>query len=189
MTDITSEPQTTLQKRQPSLDKIFRPNNVAVIGATEKAGSVGRTIIKNLVTNPFGGTIFPVNPGRPNVLGIQTYPSVTDIPVDIDLAVIVTPARTVPGIIDECIAKGVEGCIIISAGFKETGEDGAELERRIMEKARGRMRHHRAELPRCHAALVRHERHLRRLDGAAGQRRLYQPVRCHLHRRARLELR
>ena len=84
-------------KRPPSLDKIFKPNNVAVIGATEKVGSVGRTILKNLITTPFGGTIYPVNPKRPNVLGIHAYKSVLDIPVDIDLAVIVTPAPTVPG--------------------------------------------------------------------------------------------
>jgi len=126
--------------RLPSLEKIFRPNNVAIIGATEKEGSVGRTIIKNLITNPFGGTIFPVNPKRPNVLGIQAHKSIGDIPADIDLAVIVTPAPTVPAIIDECIAKGVEGAIIISAGFKEVGPAGAELERQIKEKATGKMR-------------------------------------------------
>ncbi|MAU11978.1 MAG: acetyl CoA synthetase subunit alpha [Anaerolineaceae bacterium] len=127
-------------RRAPSLDKIFKPNNVAVIGATEKEGSVGRTIIKNLITNPFGGTIFPVNPKRPNVLGIQAYPSVLDIPVSIDLAIIVTPAPTVPGVVQQCVDKGIEGCIIISAGFKEIGEEGAELERRILEIAEGKMR-------------------------------------------------
>ncbi len=132
--------QAKTRVQAPSLDKIFRPQNVAVIGATEKVGSVGRTIIKNLITNPFGGTIFPVNPKRPNVLGIQTYPTIGAIPVPIDLAVIVTPAQTVPSIIDECIAKGVEGAIIISAGFKEVGEEGVELERQILEKAKGKMR-------------------------------------------------
>lgn len=134
MTEKQTRPQA------PSLDKIFKPNNVAIIGATEKAGSVGRTIIKNLISNPFGGTIFPVNPKRPNVLGIQTYPTVGAIPVPVDLAVIVTPAPSVPSVIDECIEKGVEGAIIISAGFKEVGEAGLELERQILEKARGKMR-------------------------------------------------
>jgi acetyltransferase len=137
---MEAQREQLLQTPQPSLDKIFKPNNVAVIGATEKPGSVGRTIIKNLITNPFGGTIFPVNPKRPNVLGIQTYPSVGAIPVDIDLAVIVTPAATVPGVIDECIEKGIEGAIIISAGFKEIGPAGVELERQILEKAKGKMR-------------------------------------------------
>jgi acetyltransferase len=126
--------------KNPSLDKIFRPDNVAVIGATEKDGSVGRTILKNLITNPFGGTIFPVNPKRPNVLGIQAYKSVLDIPVPIDLAVIVTPAKIVPSVVEECIEKGVEGCIIISAGFKEIGAEGVALERQVMEIARGKMR-------------------------------------------------
>jgi acetyltransferase len=134
------ENQTVEIKRPPSLDKIFKPNNVAVIGATEKVGSVGRTILKNLISNPFGGTIYPVNPKRPNVLGIHAYKSVLDIPVDIDLAVIVTPAPTVPAVIKECIEKGIEGAIIISAGFKEIGAEGIELERQIMEIARGKMR-------------------------------------------------
>ncbi|MDQ7024732.1 MAG: bifunctional acetate--CoA ligase family protein/GNAT family N-acetyltransferase [Anaerolineae bacterium] len=124
----------------PSLDKIFKPNNVAVIGATEKEGSVGRTILKNLITNPFGGTIFPVNPKRPNVLGIHAYKSVLDIPVAIDLAVIVTPAKIVPIVIEECVQKGIEGAIIISAGFKEIGAEGVELERKIMAIAKGKMR-------------------------------------------------
>ncbi len=137
---MATETTRTARMRQPSLDKIFKPNNVAVIGATEKQGSVGRTIIKNLITNPFGGTVFPVNPKRPNVLGIQAYKSILDIPMDIDLAVIVTPAPTVPGVVRQCIEKGVEGCIIISAGFKETGEAGVALEEEIMEIAAGKMR-------------------------------------------------
>ncbi len=126
--------------RTPSLDKIFKPTNVAVIGATEKEGSVGRTILKNLITNPFGGTIFPVNPKRPNVLGIQAYKSIRDISVPINLAVIVTPAKIVPTVVQECVDEGVEGCIIISAGFKEIGEEGAQLEQEILDIARGKMR-------------------------------------------------
>ncbi|MDX2078543.1 MAG: bifunctional acetate--CoA ligase family protein/GNAT family N-acetyltransferase [bacterium] len=130
---------TITSKRNP-LDPILRPNNIAIIGATEKEGSVGRTIIKNLLANPFGGTIFPVNPNRPNVMGIRTYPNIKSIPDPIDLAVIVTPAKTVPAIIKECVEIGVPGAIIISAGFKEVGEEGLELERQIMETARGKMR-------------------------------------------------
>lgn len=137
---MASENGTKDRAKLPSLDKIFKPNNVAVIGATEKEGSVGRTILKNLITNPFGGTIFPVNPKRPNVLGIQAYKSVLDIPVSIDLAVIVTPAKIVPMVVQECVDKGVEGCIIISAGFKEIGEEGVELERQILEIAKDKMR-------------------------------------------------
>ncbi|MEW6637179.1 MAG: bifunctional acetate--CoA ligase family protein/GNAT family N-acetyltransferase, partial [Actinomycetota bacterium] len=91
--------------------------------------------------NPFGGTVFPVNRKRPNVLGIKAYPSVSEVPQKVDLAVIVAPAPAVPEIIRECVECGVEGAIIISAGFKETGPEGAELERRVLEEARkGRMR-------------------------------------------------
>ncbi len=123
------------------LDTFFAPKSIAVIGATEKAGSVGRTILRNLVTNPFGGTVFPVNPKRPSVLGLKAYPSITAVPDRVDLAVVVTPAPTVPDIIGECAEAGVRGAIIISAGFKEIGPEGAALEHRIMERARrGRMR-------------------------------------------------
>jgi len=127
--------------RRNPLDAIFRPKTVAVIGATEKEGSVGRTILWNLISTTFGGTIFPVNPTRPSVLGIKAYPTIGDVPEQVDLAIIVTPAPTVPGIIDECVAAGVEGAIIISAGFKEVGPEGAALEERILAKAQaGQMR-------------------------------------------------
>ncbi len=123
------------------LDAIFAPKNVAVIGATEKQGSVGRTIVWNLISNPFGGAVFPVNPNRPSILGIKAYPTIGAVPDQVDLAVIVTPAKTVPAIIGECVDAGVKGAIVISAGFKEIGAEGAELERQIMEHARrGNMR-------------------------------------------------
>ena len=127
-------------ERQP-LDAIFAPKHVAVIGATEKAGSVGRTLLWNLISNPFGGTVFPVNPKRPSVLGIKAYPSIAAVPETVDLAVVVTPAPTVPGVIGECVAAGVKGAIIISAGFKEVGEQGIQLEQDVLQQARqGRMR-------------------------------------------------
>lgn len=127
-------------ERQP-LNAIFAPRTVAVIGATEKAGTVGRTILWNLISNPFNGTVFPVNPTRPAVLGIKAYPKISAVPERVDLAVIVTPAATVPGIMEECVAAGVRAAIIISAGFKETGPEGEKLERQILEIAqRGRIR-------------------------------------------------
>ena len=126
---------------QNPLNMIFSPKGVAVVGATEKEGSVGRTIVWNLMSSSFGGAIFPVNPKRKNVLGIKAYPSITEIPDEVDLAVIVTPAPTVPAIINECVEKGVKGAIIISAGFKEIGPAGVELERQVLENARkGNMR-------------------------------------------------
>ncbi|MDH5244320.1 MAG: CoA-binding protein, partial [Chloroflexota bacterium] len=121
--------------RQP-LEAIFRPASVAVIGATEKAGSVGRDVLWNLISSPFGGTVFPVNPKRSSVLGVKAFPSLEAIPDAVDLAVIVTPAASAPGLMAECAAKGVRGVIIISAGFREVGEEGAALERQVLAEAR-----------------------------------------------------
>ena len=129
-----------LRYDEQPLDAIFNPQSVALIGATEKAGSVGRTILWNLISSPFGGTVFPINPKRPNVLGIKAYPNIREVPDPIDLAVIVTPAPTVPDIIGECVEAGVRGAIVISAGFKETGPEGVALETQIMAQARNKMR-------------------------------------------------
>lgn len=123
------------QERQP-LDAIFAPRSVAVIGATEAVGSVGRTLLWNLISNPFGGTVFPVNPKRPSVLGIKAYPNIAAVPAKVDLAVIVTQAALVPGIVAECAEAGVKGIIIISAGFKELGPKGELLEQQILATAR-----------------------------------------------------
>lgn len=133
----TTDPaHNILGYEQQPLDAIFAPKTVAVIGASEKAGSVGRTILWNLLSNPFGGTIFPVNPKRHSVLGIKAYPDIAAVPEPVDLAVVATPAPTVPGVIKECADAGVKGAIVISAGFKEIGAAGIELERQIMEHAR-----------------------------------------------------
>ncbi len=129
-----------LHFERDSLRAIFAPKSVAVIGATEKEGAVGRTVLWNLVSNPFGGTVYPINLRQKQVLGIKAYPNVARVPEPIDLAVIVTPAPTVPGVVHECVAAGVKSAIIISAGFKEAGAAGVELERRITEEARGKMR-------------------------------------------------
>jgi len=138
----TTDPaHDVLRYEHQPLDAIFAPKNVAVIGATEKVGSVGRTILWNLISSPFGGTVFPVNPKRPSILGIKAYPNIATVPAKVDLAVIVTPAASVPGVISECVDAGVKAAIIISAGFKEIGPAGVELERQVLEQARrGRMR-------------------------------------------------
>ncbi|GAB4458464.1 MAG: bifunctional acetate--CoA ligase family protein/GNAT family N-acetyltransferase [Armatimonadaceae bacterium] len=138
-TPVTDPAHDLLRQTGPnSLDAFFKPRSVAVIGATETEGSVGRTLVTNLISSPFGGVVYPVNPKRPSVLGIRAYPSVSEIPDSVDLAVIVTPAPTVPAIIAECVEKGVTGAIIISAGFKEVGQEGAEREKQVMEAARRR---------------------------------------------------
>lgn len=125
-----------LKYERHALNSLFEPGSVAVIGASEKAGSVGRTILWNLISSPFGGTVYPVNPGRPSVLGVKAYRDLADIPGSVDLAVIVTPAHTVPGIMAECVEKGVKGVIVISAGFKEIGPEGIDLEKKVLEQAR-----------------------------------------------------
>lgn len=120
-------------ERQP-LSSFFAPETVAVIGATDRVGSVGRTILWNLIGNPFGGTIFPVNLNRHSVLGIKAYPSIKDVPEQVDLAIIVTPAPTVPELIGECVEAGVKSAIVISAGFKEAGAEGVALEQQILKQ-------------------------------------------------------
>jgi acetyltransferase len=133
---LTQESITRSLERRRPLDVFFRPRNVAVIGAMEEPSSVGRSIISNLAQTPFGGRVHPVNPNRTDVFGSRCYPSVRETPGPINLAVIATPARTVPQIVSECVSAGVEGAIIISAGFKEIGERRAALEQDILREAR-----------------------------------------------------
>src|SRR5271157_4332218 len=118
------------------LEAIFAPRTVAVIGATDKQGSVGRAVLWNLISNPFGGTVYPINSNRPNVLGIKAYKNIKSVPDPVDLAVVITPAATVPGVISECVDAAVPGAIVISAGFKESGPEGARLEQKLLKEAR-----------------------------------------------------
>lgn len=118
------------------LDPIFSPKVVAVIGATENKGSVGRTVFQNLGRGGFEGVVYPVNPKRSSVLCVKAFPNIAAIPEKVDLAVITTPAASVPGLVRECAGAGVKGAVIISAGFKETGPAGVELERQVLAEAR-----------------------------------------------------
>ena len=145
--DFSSEPQANggvpsgADTQKNTLGMFFHPKSVAVIGATEKAGHVGRAILWNLISSPFGGTVYPVNSKRASVLGIRAYPSITAVPERVDLAVVVTPAASVPGVIKECVDARVKGAVIISAGFREIGARGIELESQILATARqGNMR-------------------------------------------------
>ncbi len=134
---LTLQPANkSVQLRRDPLEPFFHPRTVAVIGATETPGSVGRTLLSNLISTPFGGAVFPVNPKRASVLGLQSYPSIAAIPGEIDLAVIATPAATAPAVVRECGEAGVPAAVVISAGFKETGAAGAALERQVIEEAR-----------------------------------------------------
>ena len=119
------------------MEAIFAPVSIAVLGASETAGSVGQKLMENL--RSFRGVIYPVNPKKTSVVGIKSFPTVSAIGQKIDLAIIATPARSVPELVRECSEAGVKGAIIISAGFKECGPEGAELERQIAAN-RGEMR-------------------------------------------------
>jgi len=119
-----------------SLDAIFRPRSVAVVGTSRKPDSLGRKIMENMVAFGFQGVVFPVNPSVEVVSSMKCYPSVSAIPDPVDLAVICVAHRMVPAVIKDCAAKGVRGLAIISAGFKEVGEEGAEREREVLHLAR-----------------------------------------------------
>ncbi len=130
-----ASPDNILRPLRRQLDSIFSPQTIAIIGATEAPGSVGRTVLENILAGGFAGQVYPVNPKRDKILGLKAYPDVKVLPTVPDVVVIITPPATVPGIIRDCADFGVRGAIIISAGFKETGAAGAELERRIIAEA------------------------------------------------------
>jgi len=125
-----------LRSEEQPLSALFNPRAVAVIGATDRPGSVGRTLLWNLISNPFGGMVFPVNPKRNSVLGIRAYPSIRETPDQVDLAIIATPAASVPQLIQDCVEAGVKGAIVLSAGFKEIGPEGIALEQQICAQLR-----------------------------------------------------
>ncbi len=123
------------------LYSIFNPKRVAVIGASERPGSLAHTTLSTLLGSPFGGTVFAVEPGQAKVLGMQAYPSISAVPAPVDLAVVVAPAEHVPEIVGECAEARVKGAIVISDGFGEHSRDSAALKQRIAEKLCGsRMR-------------------------------------------------
>jgi len=115
-----------------NLDKIFNPRRIAVIGASGRENSVGAKLLRNLIGVGYKGVVYPVNPFRPTVQGITAYPNIKRIPRKVELAIIATPAHTVPQIIEECGAVGVSGVVIVSAGFREAGEEGKALEKQIL---------------------------------------------------------
>jgi acetyltransferase len=123
------------------LESIFLPRSVAVIGATDREGTVGRSIVSNLLESKFPIKVYAVNPSHSEVLGIKTYKQIGDIPGGVDLAVVVTPAHTVPQVIGECVDADVKSAVVISAGFRERGHEGILLEGQIQKHlSRGSMR-------------------------------------------------
>ncbi|MCK4645348.1 MAG: acetate--CoA ligase family protein [Candidatus Aminicenantes bacterium] len=118
------------------LHSIFYPKTIALIGASREPGSVGQSLLANIIDSRFQGIVYPVNPKARGVLGIKCYPSVIDIPDVVDLAVIVVPSRFVPDVLEECGKKHIQGAIVISAGFKEIGKEGTGLEDKVYQVIR-----------------------------------------------------
>jgi len=129
------------------LEAIFRPGSVAVVGASRTPGKVGYILTKNMMGSGFGGEIYPINPGADEILGLKCYKSVLDVPDAIDLAVITIPSASVLQVANECGRKGVKALVVISAGFKETGHDGAVLEQQLLEI--GKQYNMRIQGPNC----------------------------------------
>jgi acetyltransferase len=119
-----------------NLDKLFDPRHIAVIGANETPNSVCFTVFHNLIASEYRGAIYPVNPNRETVQGVRAFANIFSVPEVADLAVICSPPPTVPGIVRSCGEKGVQGVIILSAGFREAGQQGRELEAAIREEQR-----------------------------------------------------
>ena len=135
-TDVSLGEQAITPMSQKSfgrqgLDALFHPETVAVIGATDRPDTVGRTVLQNLLNPAFRGKVYPVNPQRSEVLGAKAYKSVLDLPEGVDLAVLATPAVTIPALVAECIRAKVKSAVVISAGFKERGAEGLALEGRF----------------------------------------------------------
>jgi len=119
-----------------SLEKFFCPDSVAIIGAAREEEKVGYTILDNILDFGYKGKVFPVNPKASSIHGVKCYKSILEVPQQVDLAVIVIPSKYVPAALDECGKKDVKGAIIISAGFKEVGPEGAKLEKEVIEIAK-----------------------------------------------------
>jgi acetyltransferase len=116
------------------LDGIFYPKSIAVVGASTRQGTVGNDIFRNLLFNEFGGPVYPVNPKSPSVMGVHSYRSLREIPWPVDLAVVIVPSNAVLSVVDEAAEKEIKGIVVISAGFKETGPEGADLEEQLSRK-------------------------------------------------------
>jgi acetyltransferase len=142
---------TAAPPARAGLEALFLPRSVAVIGATDRAGTVGRSVVSNLLQSKFPIKVYAVNPSHGEVLGIKTHKHVGDIAEGVDLALVVTPAQTVPQVIGECVDAGVKSAVVISAGFREQGHEGAALEEEIQEHLQRRSAHEGLRLigPNC----------------------------------------
>ena len=117
-----------------TLDPIFKPQSIAVVGASRRAGSIGREVLHNLIEYNFHGKVFPVNPKADFIHSIKAFPTVSSIPDPVDVAVIVVPREDVLAVVDDCAGKGVKGLVVITSGFSETGEEGRRFEKQLLER-------------------------------------------------------
>ncbi|MEU7138681.1 GNAT family N-acetyltransferase [Nocardia sp. NPDC046473] len=120
-----------------SVGNLLTPRSVAVIGATPSAGRVGGAVLNNLLSGVFQGPVFPVNPNRHSVRGVRAYATVREIPDEVDLAVVAVPPEAIASVLDDCMAKGVKGLVVLTAGFDTTGVGGGTAERELVAAARG----------------------------------------------------
>ena len=173
---------------RPGLDALFVPRSVAVIGATDRPGTVGRSLVANLLGSRSPLKIHAVNPGHAEVLGLKTYAHVRDIPGTLDLALVVTPSQTVPQVISDCVDAGVKNAVVISAGFRERGAEGAALEDEIQKHLRrGSMR---LIGPNCMGFMnpsIGLNATFAKSTSAGGQRRISRPERRAANRHPGLE--
>ncbi|MFW9843410.1 MAG: acetate--CoA ligase alpha subunit [Candidatus Thorarchaeota archaeon] len=121
--------------RQASIDVLFNPNSIAVVGASTTRGKLGNDVMRNLIDSGYQGRIYPINPKGGEILGLKAFRSVAEVPADVDVAVIVIPAKFVLKTVEECGKKGVKALVIITAGFKEIGHEGQEAEKKLVELA------------------------------------------------------
>jgi acetyltransferase len=119
-----------------NLDRLFAPRSLAVVGASDRKGTIGAAVMHNLLESGFAGTVYPINPRHPTISGQKTYAKISDLPEAVDLVVIAVPIQMVPELIAECAATRVGAAVIISGGGKETGEQGRAVEQAIAEAAR-----------------------------------------------------
>ncbi|HEY7728699.1 MAG TPA: CoA-binding protein, partial [Candidatus Eisenbacteria bacterium] len=119
-----------------SLERLLRPRSIAVVGASRRRDAIGGAVLRNLIDQGFQGPVYPVNPTAPHVQSVPAYPDVESIPGEVDLAVIVVPAARVLEAAEACVRKGVKALVVISAGFKETGDEGRKREEALCALAR-----------------------------------------------------
>jgi acetyl coenzyme A synthetase (ADP forming)-like protein len=125
-----------MQRAPHDLSVLFAPRSVAVIGATNRIGSVGQAVFANVFKHGYGGVVYPVNPKALSVMSVRAFPSVLDIPDEVDLSIIIVPSDLVPGVMEECGQKGIKAAIVITAGFKELGGAGADREQAVLAATR-----------------------------------------------------